>query len=174
MKGSVDSRVQALWEGGRGRCGGLARGGDSWGQGLGHGWEAQREHGRDARHGKSNGGRQRQDGCWNQKRAGGNQRGAVESTEQKKEDELAKTLDALSSNARKILRLVGSELCDLKKILQFCHEIDNAREKRKFSEVEKDVQVLVPKFAKLYRSIEDVEIKGYANLEAVALRAVAL
>ena len=98
----------------------------------------------------------------------------MESTEQKKEDELAKTLDALSSNARKILRLVGNELCDLKKILQFCHEIDNAREKRKFSEVEKDVQVLVPKFAKLYRSIEDVEIKGYANLEAVALRAVAL
>ena len=107
------------------------------------------------------------------KERGEDQRGTVESTEQQ-EDELAKTWDALSSNTRKMLRMVGNELCDLQKILQYCHGIDNAREKRKFSEVEKDVQVLVPKFAKLYRSIEDVEIKGYANLEAVALRAVAL
>ena len=62
----------------------------------------------------------------------------------------------------------------LEEILQHCHDIDNAREKRNFSEVEKDVRVLVPKFAKLDRSIEDVDIKGYANLESVALRSVAL
>ena len=87
-------------------------------------------------------------------------------------DKFNKTKDMIVNQTKKILRLVGSELTDLKKMYGAIEAMTKPRDVRMHAEIMKDCTALVPKVSKLYRSIEEVEIKGAGAIGDAKLKAV--